>query len=91
MGYCDKALELDPANTKALLRRSRAHTGRHDYEAAAADLARLRQLDPLSPEAAEQQAALERTRQADRRKEQAVFGHMFERSQVAAAGAAGAS
>ena len=84
MELCGKALAIDPANTKALLRRSRAHTGRHDCEAAAADLARLRQLDPFSPEAAEQAAALERARQADARKEQAVFSHMFERGSLAA-------
>lgn len=81
-GYCDKALALQPSSTKALLRRSRAHTGRHDYEAAAADLAAARQLDPLSAEVAEQAAALERARVAHRRKEQAVFAHMFERGQV---------
>jgi tetratricopeptide (TPR) repeat protein len=81
--YCDKALELDPGSTKALLRRSRCHTARHDYEAAAADLARVRQLDPTSLEAAEQAAALERTRAADKRKEQELFGHMFPQRQAA--------
>lgn len=81
--YCSRALELEPANAKALLRRSKAHTGRHDYAAAAADLEALRQLDPLSIEAAEQAAALEQARQADRRQEQRVFAGMFERGRLA--------
>lgn len=91
--YCDKALGLQPSNTKALLRRCRSHTGQHDYAAAAADLERLRQLDPLSIEVAEQQLALELAAQADRRKEQRVFGRMFERGSLepAAEAAAGGS
>lgn len=79
MGFCDKALELQPGNPKALLRRCRAHTGRHDYEAAEADLKALRELDPFSLEVAEQAVGLERARQVDRRKEAAVFGSMFDR------------
>ena len=109
---CGMALQLDPTSSKALLRRSRAHTGRHDYAAAAADLDRLRsQLGETAAadqgqlwllqqqqqqqqghragsdvaaaaEVAAQQAALERVRQADRRKEQAVFARMFERGSL---------
>lgn len=79
VSFCDKALALDPASTKALLRRSRAHTGRHDYAAAEADVAALRQLDPLSLEAAEQAAAVERARAAHKRREQSTFAGMFER------------
>lgn len=81
--YCDKALELNPRSTKALLRRSRCHTARHDYEAAAADLAHMRRLDPASLEAEEQAVALQRTRAADKRKEQELFGHMFAARQAA--------
>lgn len=87
---CGRALELAPGHPKALLRRSKAHTGRHDYEAAAADLEALRQADPLSMEAAEQAAALEQARQADRRKEQAVFAGMFERGRLSPEAAAAA-
>ncbi|KAI7845680.1 hypothetical protein COHA_000794 [Chlorella ohadii] len=82
--FCDKALELQPGNPKALLRRCRAHTGRHDYAAAEADLAALRAADPYSIEAAEQAVALERARQVDKRKEAAVFGSMFERGSLGA-------
>lgn len=46
---------------------------------AATDLAALRELDPWSPEVAEQEAALARAKRADRRKEQAVFANMFDR------------
>ncbi|KAL4858750.1 Peptidyl-prolyl cis-trans isomerase FKBP4 [Chlorella vulgaris] len=83
VGFCDKALALDPTSIKALLRRSRAHTGRHEYEAAAADLASVRRLDPHSYEAAEQEAELQRTRLADRRKEQRLFADMFARDHQA--------
>lgn len=82
MGYCGKALELDPACAKARLRRARAHMGRHEYEAAAADLDAVRAADPLSMEAAEAAAALERARAAHRRKQQATFAHMFERGRL---------
>lgn len=88
MGYCSKALELDPSNPKALLRRSRAHTGRHDYAAAEEDLAALRRADPLSVEAAEQAAALAQARQVDRRREQRTFEGMFERGRLAPEAAA---
>lgn len=83
VGFCDKALALDPTSIKALLRRSRAHTGRHEYGAAAADLASVRRLDPHSYEAAEQEAELQRTRLADRRKEQRLFADMFARDHQA--------
>ncbi|PRW44423.1 Peptidyl-prolyl cis-trans isomerase D [Chlorella sorokiniana] len=82
VGFCDKALELQPGNFKALLRRCRAYTGRHDYAAAEADLETLRDLEPYSIEVAEQAMALERARQVDRRKEASVFGSMFERGSL---------
>ena len=87
MGYCDRALELEPGNAKALLRRCRAHTGRHDYAAAEADLRALRAADPLSIDAAEQAVALKRAQQVDRRKEAVVFGSMFDRSSLRAGAA----
>lgn len=82
MGYCGKALELDPGCTKARLRRARAQLGRHEYAAAAADIEAVRAADPLSVEAAEAAAALERARAAHRRKQQATFAHMFERGRL---------
>ncbi len=78
--FCSKALEVDPGNFKALLRRTKARIARHDYEAAAADLAALRELDPLCAEVAEQEAALARAKAVDRRKDAATFANMFGRA-----------
>lgn len=72
---------MDPRNGKALLRRSRAHTARHEYAAAAADLDALRALgDPAwEAEAEEQARAVERARAEHRRREAATFANMFDR------------
>lgn len=80
--FCTKALVIDPRNCKALLRRAKAHTGRHDYEAAAADLATLRMLDPDSLDAAEAAAALERARASHAKRQQSTFAGMFERGRL---------
>lgn len=80
--FCSKALAIDPRNCKALLRRAKAHTGRHDYEAAAADLATLRDIDPYSIDAAEAAAALERARAAHAKRQQSTFAGMFERGRL---------
>ncbi|KAL4428099.1 hypothetical protein ABPG75_002188 [Micractinium tetrahymenae] len=80
--FCSKALAIDPRNCKALLRRAKAHTGRHDYGAADADLATLHTLDPGSIEAAEAAAALERARAAHAKRQQSTFAGMFERGRL---------
>ena len=32
ISWCSKALAMDPQNEKALMRRARAHVGRHNYQ-----------------------------------------------------------
>ena len=44
----------------------------------------LRELDPWSLDVAEQAAALQRVRAADKRKERSVFANMFDRGSVSA-------
>ncbi|DBA65903.1 TPA: hypothetical protein ACH3X2_002929 [Trebouxia sp. C0005] len=51
IAWCTKALAKDPQNAKALLRRAKAHIGRHNYQNAATDLSTLVQQDPASLEA----------------------------------------
>ncbi|KAK9809910.1 hypothetical protein WJX72_001445 [[Myrmecia] bisecta] len=43
---CRKALELQPQNVKALVRRSKAYMGRHELQAAEKDLIQAAELDP---------------------------------------------
>jgi hypothetical protein len=54
ISYCSKALEVEPNNYKALLRRLKARIAWHDYEGAAADLEALRELDPWGVDVAAQ-------------------------------------
>ena len=44
--YCSVALDIDPANTKALFRRGRARIGHWEPEGARADLQRVVEIDP---------------------------------------------
>ncbi|GAB4816733.1 hypothetical protein N2152v2_003779 [Parachlorella kessleri] len=88
ISFCSKALAVDPRSAKALLRRLKARIAWHDYEGAGADLQALRELDPWSPELAAQAQALQRARQEDKRKEQAVFANMFDRAAAKSATAA---
>jgi hypothetical protein len=79
-GACTAALEIDPGCLKALARRAKAHIGRHEYEAAAADVAALRGQGPAgAAQAAQLQAALEAAQAADRRSDARTFGAMFDR------------
>lgn len=81
--YCDKALELEPQNVKALARRCKAHTGGHEYAEAARDLERLRLVNPGSSELSELEAALAQMQQSNRLKERETYAHMLGRSKSA--------
>lgn len=48
---CNAALDLKPSNVKALLRRSKALLGRHEYGSALEDLERVKALEPWNAEA----------------------------------------
>jgi tetratricopeptide (TPR) repeat protein len=79
---CDRALALDSGNPKALARRARANAGRHEYEAATADVVVLRDADLIL--AAEVGAEVERARAACGRRERRQFAAMFDRGTAAA-------
>merc|ERR1719460_318536 len=61
---CNAALDLKPSNVKALLRRSKALLGRHEYGSALEDLERVKALEPWNAEA---EAVEARVRAARRR------------------------
>ncbi|KAK3280441.1 hypothetical protein CYMTET_11721 [Cymbomonas tetramitiformis] len=60
-----EALELDPKSIKALLRRAKAYGGRREYEAAQADLEKVKDLEPWNMEAEEEGNRLTRLRKKD--------------------------
>lgn len=76
---CEAALALDARSRKALARRARAHVGRHEYAAAAADVRALQEVDAFDPEVPQLQALLKRMVEADRQADRAAFGSMFDR------------
>ncbi|KAL3157078.1 hypothetical protein ABBQ38_001325 [Trebouxia sp. C0009 RCD-2024] len=49
--WCTKALKLNRSNDRALLRRAKAHMGRHNYQKAVIDLSMLLQQDPANLDA----------------------------------------
>lgn len=77
---CDKALELDGTNRKALARRARANIGRHEYSTAKDDIAMLQASYPGDGEVDELKRLLAATAKADGRTERATFAGMFDRS-----------
>lgn len=78
VGYCDKALKVDPMHGKAHFRRAMAHAGLGEFEAAAEDLGAAERCDPATKE----DVSRERGRLAAREKAAAVkqkkeFGNFF--------------
>eukprot|EP00803_Ostreobium_quekettii_P008768 evm.model.scf_4361.2 EVM.evm.TU.scf_4361.2 scf_4361:2653-7237(-) len=74
---CTRALQLDPKNAKGLLRRARAHAGRHDCGAARRDLSAALELDPWDFEARDMLERLERVEGREVSEEKAVCRNMI--------------
>eukprot|EP01062_Namystynia_karyoxenos_P002136 TRINITY_DN1073_c0_g1_i1.p1 TRINITY_DN1073_c0_g1~~TRINITY_DN1073_c0_g1_i1.p1 ORF type:complete len:629 (+),score=193.19 TRINITY_DN1073_c0_g1_i1:70-1956(+) len=75
--HCGKALELEPNNTKALLRRGKALNALNDWDAAKADLGRVLELDPGNADAPKEMAKLRKKVREQEMKDRNVFGNMF--------------
>jgi len=90
---CNKALEVDPGCVKAVTRRCKAFIGRHEYDAAQADVEILKQMGsgndyqtgPAAAAAAASAAvelalALQHAQVVDQKNENKTFGNMFDRT-----------
>jgi tetratricopeptide (TPR) repeat protein len=82
---CSKALELDPGCVKALTRRCKAYIGRHEYDAAQADIKELKQMargntqQAAAAAAAELAMAVQHAQIVDKKNDTKTFGNMFDR------------
>ena len=79
---CTKALELDPANVKALFRRGKCHAQLNALDEAKADLERVIELQPDNKDAARELRSLKGAFAALRKKEQRKFAGLFDRMQA---------
>lgn len=76
---CDKALELDAKNVKALFRRGQANVLLNEFEKAIGDFNKAIELDPAN-KAAQQQLAMAKAKQrAQLQREKKMFRSMFEK------------
>lgn len=76
---CNKALELDSSNVKALFRRSQAFTGSKDFQEAAQDLKRIVELDPKNREARLEYKRVKEQQKEEDKKQSKMYGNMFSR------------
>lgn len=84
---CNKALDMDATCVKALTRRCKAFIGRHEYDAAQADIENLKTMGGSGNNnhsgevaAADLAVALQHAQVADKRLEAKTFGNMFDRN-----------
>ena len=75
--FCTKAVELDGENVKALLRRAKGLTMRHEYGLAMADLERVKDLEPWNSEAEDDLRRLKKVMQRDRKEEKELYQGIF--------------
>eukprot|EP01062_Namystynia_karyoxenos_P002757 TRINITY_DN10974_c0_g1_i3.p1 TRINITY_DN10974_c0_g1~~TRINITY_DN10974_c0_g1_i3.p1 ORF type:complete len:798 (+),score=358.69 TRINITY_DN10974_c0_g1_i3:92-2395(+) len=77
---CDKALELDSRNVKAVLRRGKAFHGCGEDAEARKDFEWiLQELEPANAEAKQELAKLDRAEKQAKEKDQKTFGGMFDK------------
>ncbi|XP_061409019.1 peptidyl-prolyl cis-trans isomerase FKBP5-like [Lethenteron reissneri] len=74
---CDKALEKDPRNEKALYRRGEAHAAQRDYELARADFERVLEVNPANGAARAHVAQCQRRLREQHERDKRVYANMF--------------
>merc|ERR1712113_189311 len=74
---CTKALSFDASNFKAFFHRTNAELALGDFDDAAADAAKLLELDPANKEAERLQRKIEIEKRKSKQKEKAMFSKMF--------------
>lgn len=76
---CDKALELDSDNVKALFRRGQALQNKADYDLAKQDFERVVELDPQNKAAKNQVTVCVRKMKQIKEKEKKLYAGMFQK------------
>uniref|UniRef100_A0A7S1MTR3 peptidylprolyl isomerase n=1 Tax=Neobodo designis TaxID=312471 RepID=A0A7S1MTR3_NEODS len=74
---CDKCLEADPANIKALFRRGKARNASGDWEAAKPDLKRALELEPGNADVQRELAAVQEQERRQLKADKARYGGLF--------------
>lgn len=77
LSQCEKVLEVDEENSKALFRRGQAHFGRNDYDLALRDMNRAKELEPGDKGIAAELTKLKKARQKSIAKERDLYEKMF--------------
>ena len=77
LAICNKVLEIEPNNVKALFRRAQARSGRQDFELAVQDLARVKEIEPTDKGVAAELAKVKKAQQQYKEKEKSIYSKMF--------------
>ena len=77
MAQCDKILEIDETNKKALFRRGQARYGMKDFELALKDLSVVNKLEPNDKAVANEMVKVKKAKQKQTEKEKSMYGKMF--------------
>jgi len=86
----NKALSMDAESIKGLLRRGQGYARLGETAPAKEDLMKVIKLDPKNRDAREELKALKERLADEKRKEKAIFGHMFDRISLTRADESGA-
>lgn len=74
---CDKVIEVDEENVKALFRRGQCHLGKRDYDWALIDLNKARQLEPNDKGILNEIAKTKKAKMEYAKKERAMYSKLF--------------
>jgi len=75
--YCDKALQHEAENVKALFRRAKAYTLQKDYDLSRKDLKRCEELQPGNKEILSELARVKKLEEDDKKKQKKMYAKMF--------------
>ncbi len=74
---CDKVLEIQEENVKALFRRGQCHLGKKDYDLALGDFNKARQLEPTDKGIVNEIAKTKKAKMEYAQKEKKMYSKMF--------------
>ena len=77
LAQCEKVLEIEPTNKKALFRRGQARFGIKDYNLAIKDLTEVNKLEPNDRAVASELIKVKKAKQMSVEKEKNMYGKMF--------------
>ena len=74
---CDKVIEIQENNTKALFRRGQCYLGKRDYDLALTDLSKARHLEPNDKGILNEIAKVKKAKVDYKQKEKQMYGKLF--------------